>query len=77
LVKVASSPNLDTCPVNGLQLMDINESPVYVLLNPAINHAQKDLPITIFESGGSSKLIGPVQALYVCMISGLEIVHTV
>lgn len=34
-----------------LQLMDINESPVYVLLNPAINHAQKDLPVTIYESG--------------------------
>lgn len=33
------------------QLMDINESPVYVLLNPTINHAQKDLPISIFESG--------------------------
>jgi COP9 signalosome complex subunit 6 len=32
-------------------LMDINESPVYVLLNPAINHAQKDLPVTIYESG--------------------------
>ncbi|GLJ08271.1 hypothetical protein SUGI_0085330 [Cryptomeria japonica] len=31
-------------------LMDLNESPVYVLLNPAINHAQKDLPITIYES---------------------------
>ncbi|KAK4753094.1 hypothetical protein SAY87_021892 [Trapa incisa] len=31
-------------------LMDINESPVYVLLNPLINPAQKDLPITIFES---------------------------
>ncbi|XP_078443835.1 COP9 signalosome subunit 6A [Wolffia australiana] len=31
-------------------LMDINESPVYLLLNPTINHAQKDLPITIFES---------------------------
>jgi COP9 signalosome complex subunit 6 len=31
-------------------LMDINESPVYVLLNPSINHAQKDLPLTIFES---------------------------
>lgn len=31
-------------------LMDINESPVYMLLNPAINHAQKDLPITIYES---------------------------
>ncbi|RWW80546.1 hypothetical protein BHE74_00011106 [Ensete ventricosum] len=33
------------------QLMDINESPVYVLLNPLINHAQKDLPVTIYESG--------------------------
>ncbi|XP_049402489.1 COP9 signalosome complex subunit 6a-like [Solanum stenotomum] len=31
-------------------LMDINESPLYVLLNPSINHAQKDLPITIYES---------------------------
>ncbi|KAF3796857.1 COP9 signalosome complex subunit 6a [Nymphaea thermarum] len=31
-------------------LMDINESPVYVVLNPAINHAQKDLPIIIYES---------------------------
>ncbi|URE00438.1 COP9 signalosome complex subunit [Musa troglodytarum] len=31
-------------------LMDINESPVYVLLNPLINHAQKDLPLTIYES---------------------------
>lgn len=31
--------------------MDINESPLYVLLNPSINHAQKDLPISIYESG--------------------------
>ncbi|XP_009120144.1 COP9 signalosome complex subunit 6a isoform X1 [Brassica rapa] len=31
-------------------LMDINESPVYVLLNPSINHAHKDLPVTIYES---------------------------
>ncbi|GKE10446.1 COP9 signalosome complex subunit 6a-like protein [Tanacetum coccineum] len=31
-------------------LMDINESPVYLLLNPLINHAQKDLPVT---EGGS------------------------
>ncbi|KAL3503704.1 hypothetical protein ACH5RR_038153 [Cinchona calisaya] len=31
-------------------LMSINESPVYVLLNPSINHAQKDLPVTIYES---------------------------
>ncbi|OIW17386.1 hypothetical protein TanjilG_22498 [Lupinus angustifolius] len=31
-------------------LMDINESPVYLLLNPSINHSQKDLPVSIFES---------------------------
>uniref|UniRef100_M1C041 EIF3F/CSN6-like C-terminal domain-containing protein n=1 Tax=Solanum tuberosum TaxID=4113 RepID=M1C041_SOLTU len=31
-------------------LMDINESPVYLLLNPSINYAQKDLPLTIYES---------------------------
>lgn len=31
-------------------LMDINESPIYVLLNTAINHAQKDFPITVYES---------------------------
>ncbi|GAB2301148.1 COP9 signalosome complex subunit 6a [Dionaea muscipula] len=31
-------------------LMDINESPVYVLLNPSINPTQKDLPLTIYES---------------------------
>ncbi|XP_051135026.1 COP9 signalosome complex subunit 6a-like [Andrographis paniculata] len=31
-------------------LMDINESPVYVLLSPSINPTQKDLPVTIFES---------------------------
>jgi len=35
--------------------MDINESPVYVLLNPSINHAQKDLPVTIYESGNMSR----------------------
>ncbi|KAM7252301.1 hypothetical protein ACFE04_024184 [Oxalis oulophora] len=31
-------------------LMDINESPVYVILNPTINPAHKDLPVTIYES---------------------------
>ncbi|KAG6382596.1 hypothetical protein SASPL_157732 [Salvia splendens] len=35
-------------------LMDINENPVYVLLNPSINPAQKDLPVTIYESEVSS-----------------------
>jgi hypothetical protein len=33
-------------------LTDTKESTVYLLLNPTINHAQKSLPITIFESGG-------------------------
>lgn len=47
--------------------MDINESPVYVLLNPAINPAQKDLPVTIFESGmyPSSPVINFSEAFYV------------
>ncbi|KAJ3677592.1 hypothetical protein LUZ60_003316 [Juncus effusus] len=31
-------------------LMDINENPFYVMLNPAIVHSQKDLPISIYES---------------------------
>lgn len=31
--------------------MDINENPIYVLLNPAIIHSQKDLPISIYETG--------------------------
>lgn len=34
--------------------MEINESPIYVLINPAINHAGKELPVTIYESGRSS-----------------------
>ncbi|KAH9533714.1 hypothetical protein CY35_18G066700 [Sphagnum magellanicum] len=32
-------------------LTDANESTVYLLLNPTINHAQKYLPIAIFERG--------------------------
>lgn len=43
------------------QLMDINESPVYVLLNPAINPAQKDLPVTIYESGMYFHLLSPIS----------------
>lgn len=31
--------------------MEINESPIYVLLNPTINPAAKDLPVTVYESG--------------------------
>lgn len=32
------------------ELMEINESPIYLLMDPAINHTNKDLPIQIFES---------------------------
>lgn len=31
-------------------LMDINESPIYVLLDPATSQLQKDLPVTVYES---------------------------
>lgn len=46
--------------------MDINESPVYVLLNPLINHAQKDLPVSIFESGMLSK-VADLYCEYDCL----------
>ncbi|KAK8497649.1 hypothetical protein V6N12_042837 [Hibiscus sabdariffa] len=54
-------------------LMDINESPLYVLLNPTINPAQKDLPVTIYESelhviDGITQLILSVQATQLRLI---------
>ncbi|RVW60742.1 COP9 signalosome complex subunit 6b [Vitis vinifera] len=55
------APNSFTDFFFGIKLMDINESPVYVLLNPSINHAQKDLPVTIYESG-----ISPYDENVVC-----------
>ncbi|GJX82060.1 RNA-directed DNA polymerase, eukaryota, partial [Tanacetum coccineum] len=44
-------------------LMDINESPVYLLLNPLINHAQKDLPVTIYESGSYTILTSQLRVV--------------
>ncbi len=32
-------------------MTEINESPVFLLLNPAIDAARKDLPVTVFETG--------------------------
>lgn len=32
------------------ELMEINESPIYLLMDSSINHANKDLPIRIYES---------------------------
>ncbi|KAI0503990.1 hypothetical protein KFK09_014937 [Dendrobium nobile] len=54
-------------------LMDINESPVYVLLNPAISHAKKDLPVTIFETV-AAHLTGIHSAIKM-LNSRIRIVH--
>ncbi|GKU91647.1 hypothetical protein SLEP1_g5489 [Rubroshorea leprosula] len=55
-------------------LMDINESPVYVLLNPSINHAQKDLPINIYESE-LHVIDGIPQLIFVCSSYTIETVE--
>ncbi|KAG8087992.1 hypothetical protein GUJ93_ZPchr0010g10797 [Zizania palustris] len=47
-----------------IQLMDVNESPVYLLLNPAINLSQKDLPVTLNESE-SHAIDGSLQLIFV------------
>jgi len=31
--------------------MELNESPVVLLLNPKVDHLQKDLPVMLFETG--------------------------
>ncbi|BAT11573.1 Os10g0506425 [Oryza sativa Japonica Group] len=33
------------------ELMDANGTAFYLLLNPAINFSQKDIPVTIYERG--------------------------
>lgn len=55
-------------------LMDINESPVYVLLNPSINPAQKDLPVTIYESE-LHVIDGIPQLIFVCSSYTIETVE--
>ena len=34
------------------QLMDINESPVFLRLDPSCEPSRKDLPVYLYESGG-------------------------
>ena len=46
------------------QVMELNESPILLLLNPKIDHDRKDIPVTIYETGrlgleGSSLLVLP------------------
>jgi hypothetical protein len=35
----------------GEQMMNLNETPVYLLFNTAIDPLQKELPLLLFESG--------------------------
>ena len=33
------------------QIMNLNESPVFLLLDPAVHDRHKDLPVSLYESG--------------------------
>ncbi|GFQ00307.1 cop9 signalosome complex subunit 6a [Phtheirospermum japonicum] len=55
-------------------LMDINESPVYVLLNPSISLADKDLPVSIYESE-LHVIDGNPQLIFVKSSYGIETVE--
>ncbi len=33
------------------QIMDMNESPVYLLMTPTVDASRKDIPVTLLESG--------------------------
>jgi len=35
------------------QMMELNEGPVFLLLNPFIDHSRKDLPVDVYETGTS------------------------
>lgn len=37
-----------------LQLMDLNESPIFLRLDPRCDPTQKDLPVHLYESGEGS-----------------------
>lgn len=43
---------IPVCP----QVMALNESPVFLLLNPRVDHSRKNLPVTLFETGGWAAL---------------------
>lgn len=34
-----------------LQISNINEAPVFLLLNPKLDHTRKDLPVALYETG--------------------------
>jgi hypothetical protein len=53
--------NIPFCPVLPLggfapvllQICEHNESPLLLLLDPAIDHSRKDLPLDVYETGGA------------------------
>lgn len=40
------------CGCVSLQMAHFNEGPVFLLLNPFIDHSRKDLPVDVYETGG-------------------------
>ena len=42
-----------------LQVMALNESPVFLLLDPAPRPAGKELPLKLYESGAPLTPVGP------------------
>jgi hypothetical protein len=46
-------PTLLLCmPLRAVQISEYNESPLLLLLDPAIDHSRKDLPLDVYETGG-------------------------
>jgi len=37
--------------ITFMQIMGINESPVFLLLSPRVDLARKDLPVSLYETG--------------------------
>jgi hypothetical protein len=51
-----------------LQIMAINESPVFLLLNPTVDLSRKDLPVALYETGTArSRDLKAVQMCVACV----------
>jgi hypothetical protein len=48
------------------QIMNFNESPVCLLLDPNLKRSHKDLPVSLFESGRAFMAM-PIPLLYLLM----------
>lgn len=52
--------------VCALQMTQYNEGPVFLLLNPFIDHSRKDLPVDVYETGGAGRADDGIFATYLC-----------